>query len=302
MTTFTLIDTPPMGNAPTIGDALHQGSAHLREAGVGSGNIEAALLLSMATGLDRLGLINYMSRELSAGELTEFEALINRRSKREPLQHITGKTEFMGLEFEVSPAVLVPRPDTEILVEAVLDIEEGEGSREDVLIADMGTGSGAIAVSLASYLQYAKVIAVELSPEAAAIAEANIERHEVGDRVELVLGDGLAPLQAYAGKLSYLVSNPPYIPQEDIPGLEPEVRDFEPRMALTPPGDDPLLWYKRFASEAGALLQPGGMLAVEVGIHQAEPVKALLEAHGWQDISVHSDLGGIERVVTARRA
>lgn len=295
MTTFTLTDTP------TIGDALHRGSAHLRDAGVGSGNIEAALLLSMATGLDRLGLINYMSRELSAAELAQFEALINRRSTREPLQHITGRTEFMGLEFEVSPAVLVPRPDTEILVEAVLDLEEGEGSREDVLIADMGTGSGAIAVSLASYLKYARVIAVELSPEAAAIARGNIARHAVGDRVELVLGDGLAPLQAFAGKLSYLVSNPPYIPGEDIAGLEPEVKDFEPRMALTPPGDDPLVWYKRFAAEAGALLKPDGILAVEVGIHQAQPVKELLEAKGWQDLSIHSDLGGIERVILARR-
>ncbi|MBO9540733.1 peptide chain release factor N(5)-glutamine methyltransferase [bacterium] len=295
MTTFTMNDTP------TIGDALHRGSAHLREAGVGSGNLEAALLLSRATGLDRLGLINYMSRELSVAELEAFEGLINRRSKREPLQHITGSTEFMGLEFEVSPAVLVPRPDTEILVEAVLDLEEGEGARESVLIADVGTGSGAIAVSLASYLKYAQVIAIELSPEAAEVAKANIARHGVGDRVELVLGDGLAPLAPYAGKLTYLVSNPPYIPQEDIPGLEPEVRDFEPRMALTPPGDDPLVWYKRFAAEAGALLAPGGVLAVEVGIHQAEPVKALLEANGWQDISVHSDLGRIERVLIARQ-
>ncbi|HEY9898209.1 MAG TPA: peptide chain release factor N(5)-glutamine methyltransferase [Pantanalinema sp.] len=301
MTTFTLKAPLAVESAPTIGDALHRGSAHLREAGVGTGNIEAALLLSMATGLDRLGLINHMSRELSAGELAEFEALINRRSTREPLQHITGKTEFMGLEFEVSPAVLVPRPDTEILVEAVLDLEEAEGAREGVLIADVGTGSGAIAVSLASYLKYARVVAVELSSEAALVAEANIARHQVGDRVELVLGDGLGPLKAHAGAITYLVSNPPYIPQEDIPGLEPEVRDFEPRMALTPPGDDPLVWYRRFAAEAGALLAPDGVLAVEVGIHQAQPVKALLEAHGWQDLSVRSDLGGIERVVVARR-
>lgn len=284
----------------TIGDALQRGSAHLREVGIGSGNIEAALLLSLVTGLDRLGLINYMTRELSAQEHDAFVALINRRGGREPLQHITGNVEFMGLEFEVSPSVLIPRPDTEILVEAILDAEETIGQRDGVLIADVGTGSGAIAVSLASYLEYAHVIAVELSPEAAEVARRNIAKHELGDRVELVLGNGLEPLKAHAGKLTILVSNPPYIPEEDIAGLDPEVRDWEPHMALTP-GSDPYVWYRRFAQEAPDLLQPGGLLAVEVGIHQATEVVRLLEESGrWTDISVHKDLGGIERAILAR--
>lgn len=294
MTPFLLDQTT------TIGDALQRGSAHLREVGIGSGNIEAAMLLSMVTGLDRLGLINYMSRELSAQEHDEFVALINRRGTREPLQHITGNVEFMGLEFEVSPSVLIPRPDTEILVEAILDAEETVGRRDGVLVADVGAGSGAIAVSLASYLQYAHVIAVELSPAAAAIARRNIAKHELGDRVELVEGDGLAPLAPYAGKLAILVSNPPYIPEADIAGLEPEVRDYEPLMALTP-GADPYVWYRRFAQEAPDLLQPGGLLAVEVGIHQATEVMRLLQEAGrWTDISVHKDLGGIERAILAR--
>lgn len=294
-TTFTLAEPT------TIGDALQQGSAHLRESGVGSGNIEAAILLSMVTGLDRLRLITYMSRKLSPNEHDEFVTLVDRRASREPIQYITGKSEFMGLEFEVSPAVLVPRPDTEILVEAVLDAEESAGARDDVLIADVGTGSGAIAVSLASYLRYSRVIAVEISPGALATARANMKRHGVADRIELLQGDGLAPLAPYAGRLSHLVSNPPYIPSTDIPGLEPEVRDYEPRVALTP-GEDGLTWYRRFASQGPELLMPGGLLSVEVGSDQAEAVMELLRADGrWDTITSRRDLGGIERVVQARR-
>lgn len=284
----------------TIGDALQRGSAHLREVGIGSGNIEAAMLLSMVTGLDRLGLINYMTRELTTGEHDSFVALINRRGSREPLQHLTGSVEFMGLEFEVGPDVLIPRPDTEILVEAILDAEEELGQRPGVLIADVGTGSGAIAVSLASYLEYARVLAVELSSEAAEVARRNIQRHHLEERVELVLGDGLAPLAPHAGKLTILVSNPPYIAAADVAELEPEVRDYEPHLALTP-GADPYVWYRRFAEEAPDLLQPGGLLAVEVGIHQAAEVQRLFQETGrFTDMSVHADLGGIERAILAR--
>lgn len=293
MTTFLLDDSA------TIEEALRLGSAHLREIGIGAGNIEAAILLSMVTGLDRLSLINYMARSLSPSEHNAFIGLMLRRSKREPLQHLTGRVEFMGLEFEVNPDVLIPRPDTEILVEYILDAEEERGAREGVRIADVGTGSGAIAISLASYLRYAQVIATELSQPAAAVARANMERHGVGDRMEILIGDGLGMLAGHAGELDYLVSNPPYIPEQDLPGLDPEVRDFEPHMALTPGADD-LHWYKRLATEGALLLKPGGMLAVEVGMGQAEAVKELLAKDDrWQDIDSRNDLGGIERVVSA---
>lgn len=294
MTTFVLDDTA------TIDEALRLGSAHLREIGIGSGNIETAMLLSLVTGLDRLSLINYMARSLSPSEHGAFVKLIHRRATHEPLQHLTGKVEFMGLDFEVGPNVLIPRPDTEILVEHLLDTEEELGAREGVLIADVGTGSGAIAVSLASYLRYARVIATELSPQAAEVARANMERQGVGDRMEIRIGDGLGMLVSHAGEFTYLVSNPPYIPEAEIQGLDPEVRDFEPRMALTP-GSDDLYWYKRFAAEGALLLKAGGMLAVEVGMGQAEAVKELLQKDGrWQDIKSCNDFGGIERVVSAR--
>lgn len=296
MTPFALVETP------TIGDALHRAAAHLRESGIGSGNVEAALLLSQATGLDRLGLLNHTSRPLSPQEHALFEALINRRALREPLQHITGHVEFMGLDFEVSPEVLIPRPDTEILVEAVLDIEETIGPRDEVLVADVGTGSGAIAIALASYLRYVRVKAVDISSEALAVATRNLEKHGVADRVDLVKGDGLEPLQAFAGKFDYVLSNPPYISLADLAELEPEVRDFEPPIALTP-GEDPLLWYRRFADQAPQLLLAGGMLVLEVGIHQAQDVIHLLESSGaWKDLTIQKDLGGIERVVLARVA
>ena len=295
-TTFTLAEPT------TIGDALQKGSAHLREVGIGSGNIEAALLLSMVTGLDRLRLLTYMSRELSPGEHDEFVTLIDRRTSREPLQYITGTTQFMGLDFEVSPAVLIPRPDTEILVEAVLDTEEVAGAREGVLIADVGTGSGAIAVSLASYLQYARVIATDISPSALAVARRNVETHGVADRVELLQGDGLNPLAAYKGGITHLVSNPPYIPSTDIPGLDPEVRDYEPRSALTP-GEDGLAWYRMFESQGPDWVQSGGWLSVEVGMGQAESVAELLRADGrWESVALRRDLSGIDRVVQAKRA
>lgn len=294
MTTFLLDDTA------TIEEALRLGSAHLREIGIGSGNIEAAMLLSMVTGLDRLSLINFMARSLSPSEYSSFMGLMQRRSKREPLQHLTGRVEFMGLEFEVNADVLIPRPDTEILVEHLLDAEEEQGAREGLTIADVGTGSGAIAVSLASYLRYAHLIATELSEPAAAVARANMERHGVGNRMEIRIGDGLETLEGLEGKLDYLVSNPPYIPEKEMPGLDPEVRDYEPHMALTP-GSDDLHWYRRLATEGARFLKHGGVLAVEVGMGQAPAVRELLEAAGrWEDIQSSNDLGGIERVVSAR--
>lgn len=288
---------------PTIGDALREGSRCLRDIGLPSASLEVALLLGMATGLDRLGLHTRTATPLTPEQASAFLALMERRSQREPLQYITGHQEFMGLDFEVTPAVLIPRADTEMLVETILDAEEDHGHEPDepVWLADIGTGSGAIAISLASYLPYLHVEAVDLSEEALAIARRNADAHAVSDRIRFLHGDGLAPLEASRGKLRYLVSNPPYILDEEVLALEPEVRDWEPRMALTP-GSDPLHWYRRFASRGAEYLQPGGMLAMEVGMGQAQDVVALLAESGhWAPAEVRSDLGGIERVVYARR-
>lgn len=284
---------------PTIGDALYQSSRKLLDAGIDTGSLEASLLLGRATGLDRLRLINRTAEELGDSDWSEFQGLLERRLKREPLQYILGETEFMGLVFEVTPQVLIPRPDTEALVEAILDHEEEKGESDAIRVADVGTGSGAIAVSLAKSLPYMTVVATDISPEAIAVARMNAGRHDVLDQIEFRQGDGLAALE---GTFHYLVSNPPYIAEGDLPGLEPEVRDYEPICALTP-GEDPLRWYRTFANEGAAFVEAGGWLAVEVGAGQADAVVEMLKAAGhWEpEIVVKSDLGRIDRVVMAQR-
>lgn len=283
---------------PTIGDALYQSSKQLLKAGIDTGSLEASLLLGRATGFDRLRLINHTADELSAGDWQVFQSLLRRRLEREPLQYILGETEFMGMRFVVSPAVLIPRPDTETLVEAILDIEEERAEPRPVLVADIGTGSGIIAISLVKSLPFMRAIASDISPEALDVARLNAEAHQVLEQIEFRQADGLAALD---GPVDYLVSNPPYIAEADMEGLEPEVRDHEPIAALTP-GPDALRWYKILAHEGAAFVVPGGYLALEVGAGQAEAVVAELAAAGhWETPAVKSDLGGIERVILAQR-
>lgn len=282
---------------PTIGDALYESSRKLLDVGIDTGSLEASLLLGRATGYDRLGLINRTGESLGDDQWGAFQTLLERRLKREPLQYILGETEFMGLPFEVGPAVLIPRADTEILVEAILDQEEERGS-SPITAADIGTGSGAIAIALAKSLPYMTITAVDLSPEALAVARTNAARHEVGEQITFRQADGLAGVTE---PVTYLISNPPYIKAAELAELEPEVRDYEPLLALTP-GEDPLRWYHVFATDGARLVLPGGYLAVEVGAGQAQDVVRLLEAAGaWDAPVVTSDLGGIERVVMARR-
>lgn len=288
-----------MNSLKTIGDTLYESSRKLLDAGIDTGSLEASLLLGRATGFDRLGLITRTGDTLTSEQSAAFDELMARRLDREPLQYILGETEFMGMTFEVTPDVLIPRGDTETLVEAVLDLEEERMDASPIVVADIGTGSGAIAVALAKSLPYVHVLAVDVSPEAIAIAERNARRHDVDDQITFRLGDGLAPLD---GPVRYLVSNPPYIDAADMAGLEPEVRDYEPHLALTP-GADPLKWYRVFANEGAKFVEPGGYLAVEVGAGQARQVAALLEAlpQYWEKPTMKDDLGRIERVVIARR-
>jgi release factor glutamine methyltransferase len=283
----------------TIGDFLYEASRRLLDAGIDTGSLEASLLLGRATGYDRLGLITRTADTLSAEQARVFEELMERRLKREPLQYILGETEFMGLPFQVTPEVLIPRPDTETLVESVLDLEEERMASDVVWAVDVGTGSGAIAISLAKSLPYMKVIAIDISPEAIAIAKANAAALGVESQVEFRLGDGLAPLDR---PVKYLISNPPYIAASDMAGLEPEVRDYEPHLALTP-GEDALKWYRHFAEEGVRLVEPGGYICLEVGAGQARQVAGFLEAlpEAWEKPIIQNDISRIERVVIARR-
>lgn len=261
-----------------VADAEREASwllAHVMNCSVGSLRLRAAELLPEA------------SRQALAG-------LIERRTAREPIQYILGTEEFMGMAFRVTPAVLIPRLDTEVLVRETAALVGDRVGR----LADIGTGSGAIAVGLATLLPRAAVVAVDISPEALAVARENAASNGVAGRIEFREGDLLAPL---AGEqFDAIVSNPPYIAEEEWAGLMPEVSRWEPKGALTP-GTDALLFYRRLATGAPGLLRPSGVLAVEVGIGQAPQVRTLFAEAGLR-ATVHRDTAGIDRVVLGQRA
>lgn len=264
---------------------------YLAGRGVENARLEAEWMLCAVTGLDRVGLYLQFERPLSGTELAAYRAMVARRGKREPLQYILGSQEFMGLEFEVAPGVLIPRHDTETLVTEALARLPGAAA-----ILDIGVGSGCIAVSLARQLPGARVTATDVSEAALAIARRNAGLNGVA--IELLTGSLFEPV---AGRrFDLVVSNPPYIPTADIDRLEPEVRDFEPRGALDG-GADGLDAYRSLVPAAPAWLNDGGWLLVEVGIGQAEVVAQMFKESGFSETFTARDPGGIERVVGGRR-
>ena len=259
--------------------------------GIESARLEAELLLAATLGLDRIGLYVNFERPLDADELAAFRERVRRRAQREPLQYILGETEFWSLAFNVDSAVLVPRADTEVLVEeALARIEDA------ARVLDVGTGSGAIAIALAHEKPEIQVTALDCSEPALEVARGNALRNGVADRITFLTGD-LAALPT--GPFEMVVSNPPYIPSQDWAGLMPEVRDYEPRLALDG-GSDGLAAYRQLAAQAGSLLAPGGWLLVEVGIGQAGEVSALFEAVGLVEVGQRDDYSGIARVVMGK--
>lgn len=259
--------------------------------GLDSPRLDAELLLAATLGLDRVGLYLNYDRPLNADELSTFRARLQRRALREPLQYILGECEFWSLPLTVSPAVLVPRPDTEVLVEEALERLTGPAR-----VLDVGTGSGAIAIALASERPEAQFTALDLSAAALSVAQANAGRHGLSERIAFVEGD-LAQLPEQTFDL--VVSNPPYIPTADCATLMTEVRDFEPRLALDG-GDDGLAAYRHLARQVAAVLAPGGWLLVEVGIGQAAAVAELFDAAGLEEVGQRDDYAGIPRVVRGR--
>ena len=230
----------------------------------------------------------------------EFQTLINRRLSGEPIQYITGKTEFYGLPFRVSPAVLIPRPETEHLVEEVLKRAAtfAHPRIPPLRILDIGTGSGCIAVALARHLPHAGITAIDISSEAISLARENAALNGVADRIRFLEGDLLAPV---AGEqFEMIVSNPPYVPTADRSSLSVEVRDHEPALALFA-GPDGLDIYRRLILAAYAALVPGGLLLLEIGFGQRVAVVALLAAAGFESIEAFPDLQSIPRVVCALR-
>jgi release factor glutamine methyltransferase len=253
---------------------------------------DAELLLLHTAGLARTVLFRDPQRALAASEVAAYEAAIARRAAGEPIQYITGEQEFYGLALKVTPAVLIPRPETELLVESVLDLLP----RRTVLeIVDVGTGSGAIAIALARHLPMAGIKALDLSEDALAIARENAARHHVEDRIDFVRSDLLEAVGTTPG-MDAIVSNPPYIAAADRDSLHRQVRDHEPALALI--ADEAGLGiYRRLIPQAYRVLRPGGLLALEIGHGQSEAVGGLLTA--WKHVDFLDDLQGIPRVVIA---
>lgn len=277
----------------TIGRILKWTEQYFKEKGIESPRLDAEVLLSHILGRERIYLYVHFDEPLEPAELARYREAIKQRVQRVPIAYIIGEKEFMGLTFKVTEDTLVPRPDTEILVQAAIERLRARGDAPR--FADIGTGTGAICLSVLHFLPKAQADTVDISPAARAVAEENAAALEVADRVTFHTGDLLAPLagQCYDA----ILSNPPYIPDGDIAALAPEVRLKEPHTALAG-GRDGLDFYRRLMADAPALLKDGGFLAVEVGIHQAAPVAALA-VPSFSRTEILKDYAGIERVVIA---
>lgn len=259
--------------------------------GIDSPRLDAELLLAHVLDLDRVGLYMNYDRPLNAAELDRLRPLIRRRGQREPLQYLLGRTEFWSLEFAVTPDVLIPRPDTEILVEEAL-----AHAPESGVLLDVGTGSGALVVSLAKELEQWSCEGIDISPAALAVARGNVERNLVADRVVLSRGDlNHLPEKRY----DLIVSNPPYIARDEWQTLMPEVRDHEPRLALIAEQEG-LACYRSLAEQAPERLKPRGWLLVEIGYRQADAVRQMFADAGLKEIYMREDYSGQPRVVGGR--
>lgn len=263
--------------------------------GINTAALDAEVCVLHITGMDRAALYQEWDRTLKDQELTQHNIFISRRLSGEPVAYITGHKEFMSLDFCVDKSVLIPRPETELLVEKALEIMPPLP-----FIVDVGTGSGAIAVSLAYYNREARVFAIDRSLAALAVARDNCIRHSVSDRVELQPGDLLQPLvgSAPAGAVDLIAANLPYVAEGDLLELPGEVRMFEPRLALAG-GRDGLAHYRRLIPQAIACLKEGGYLLMEIGFDQGPRARGIFDPQFWA-VQIQPDLAGLDRLVVAR--
>jgi release factor glutamine methyltransferase len=288
-------DTPEHTRIMTLREALTGATAqlaanrHLKE----RASRDAELLLLHTLKITRAQLLANPDRGLGEEDGVFYWENISRRAANEPIQYITGQQEFYGLNFHVGPAVLIPRPETEHLVEAVLNLLP---PNEPLKIADVGTGSGILAVTLALHVPNAQITAFDISTDALAVARRNAEAHHAADRIQFLHSDLLA---AVRGPFDAIVSNPPYVSEADREALHPEVRDYEPATALFA-GETGLDVYRRLIPQAYDALKPGGLLALEIGQGQRQALTALLA--GWNNVSFINDLQQIARVALAQKA
>ena len=281
----------------TVADALRQAEQALAAAGVPDAGWDAELLLRHALGWSRAALVANATAPLPDQARQRLLELVTARASRRPLQHLTGRQAFWRYEFVVTPDTLIPRPETEALVEATLARLRG---RERPVIVDVGTGTGCVALSLALELPDAEVHATDLSAPALAVAAENARRLGCAERVALHQGDLLDPVAALSGRIDVVVSNPPYVDRREAASLPPEVREHEPSLALFAPGDGCSI-YRRLAPQAYTALAPRGALVVEIGFGMEPEVRHILSAAGFTIERVVADLQSIPRAVVALR-
>ena len=290
-----------MSDSLTVGKLLVNAQQMLEGARIANALQEARWLLAYALEMKHHELASRTEQSVTAEQLARVLSLVRRRESREPLQYILGSQEFCGLDFSVTPAVLIPRPETELLIQEIL--REG-GFAEGAVLVDVGTGSGCVAVTLATILGGMRIFALDCSHDAVSVAKGNAERHGVSDKIVWLEGDLLSPLRecSVAGVVDAIVSNPPYIAEAEWEGLQPEVRDYEPRQALLagPQGTE---FHERLIHDSKQFLVPGGLLVMELGQGQAPLVRRVAEAAGgYTGLQTVKDEAGIERVLIARRA
>jgi release factor glutamine methyltransferase len=277
-------------------DLLQTATRTLSEAGIPDSRREAETLIAHILNRPRLDLYRVDDLALDPDQQGAYAGLIRRRASREPLQYILGTQEFWGLEFRVTTDTLIPRPETELLIEAVL---ERFGRPEPAInLVDLCTGSGCLAVALGTLYPTSRIIATDRSPGALNVARSNALRHGMTGRIEFLEGDLLEPLVSMGlrHRIDVMTANPPYVPAGELDRLQPEVRFHEPRLALEG-GSDGLDYYRRILPGALEFLRPGGFLFLEVGIRQAIPVRDIAERIGWRIDQIKKDLAGIDRVV-----
>ena len=291
----------------TVLEAIQKSTEFLARKGVESPRLQAELLLAHLLKLPRMKLYLNFERPLGPAETDALRELVRRRGQREPLQHLTGSTSFCGFEIAVNRQALVPRPETELLAElgwqyllAAPKQSEGRSTPvpQPVTALDFGTGTGCIAIALAAKCPFARIVATDVSPEALTLARENAARNNVTERIEFQLGDGLAVLAAEM-RFDLILGNPPYIPSAEIPTLQPEVRDFDPRAALDG-GADGLEFYRKLAAEAKPFLKPAGKIMLEFGDGQADAVRNIFETEKWIVEVVREDYSHRARILIAK--
>src|SRR5947207_4431708 len=280
----------------SIAEVLREASRQLSMAGVPEARREAGSLLSRLLGRDRTFLISHAEEQLDEKALAQFESYVERRASGEPLQYIVGVQDFFGREFRVTPDVLIPRLETELLVEAALEIKRGSTA----LICDVGTGSGCIAITLLREIGGARAVALDNSPAALEVAKLNARRLSVSERVVFQVSDCFSALDPSEYQFDLVVSNPPYVSAAMLSGLQREVRDHEPLVALSP-GRDGLTMIRRLLHETPAFLRTDGYLIMEIGFDQGEAVTNLVDNDVWRLVEIKPDLQGIPRIVMLRK-